>query len=99
VESRWGDDRLMALAELPFCFPKPGAGVGSTEFRPTAVTIWEVGRAITTARATIRLRHGVDDGEIFYLNGERIHGFGQPEGLFSARMSCADLAGPDTVIP
>jgi hypothetical protein len=39
VESRWGDDRLVALAELPFCYPEPGAGVGSTEFRPTAVTI------------------------------------------------------------
>jgi hypothetical protein len=35
-----GDDRLVALAELPFCYPEPGAGVGSTEFRPTAVTMW-----------------------------------------------------------
>jgi hypothetical protein len=40
VESRGGDDRLVALAELPFCYPEPGAGVGSTEFRPTAVTMW-----------------------------------------------------------
>jgi hypothetical protein len=38
VESGEGDDRLVALAELPFCYPEPGAGVGSTEFRPTAVT-------------------------------------------------------------
>ena len=33
AESRGGDDRLVALAELPLCYQEPGAGVGSNEIR------------------------------------------------------------------
>ena len=43
--------------------------------------------ASSTARAKIRLRHVVDDGAIFYLNGEPIHRFGLPEGEIAANFS------------
>lgn len=43
--------------------------------------------ATSTARAKIRLRHVVDDGVIFYLNGERVYGFGLPEGEVAANFS------------
>ena len=40
--------------------------------------------ASSVARARIKLRHAVDDGVIFYLNGERIHKFGLPDGDITA---------------
>ena len=56
MESRGGDDHLVALAELSPCDPEPGAVVGSTESLPTLVT---------TRASAARLRKSAGSDEAF----------------------------------
>jgi hypothetical protein len=43
---------------------------------------------------TLKLRHAVDDGAVFYVNGSEVHRFNMPEGAPSPQTAAAMLTNP-----
>lgn len=73
---------------------------GRTDLAANPVTTWFrtefTLNAVPGASHTLSLRHGLDDGAVFYLNGREIHRVNLPEGpVASDTPALADLTTPE----
>ena len=94
----WGYDAagFEASSDISFLAPVPAQTALSFTDAFTTYFRSSFASALSPAGLSLTLRHAVDDGAVFYLNGIEVHRFNLPTGLIASNTPASGLIGNPT---